>query len=140
MRDLHQLGSNYFVFPSASHSRFEHSLGTGHLCQEYIKKLKLQSQDVEISENVIRSVIVAGLCHNIGHGPYSYPFTDFVHEVLGDKTWDSTHQSIILLDDIVNTNSIDISQEELNLVKDIITGENKFSLSNETYPHWTWQI
>ena len=58
MLDLHQLGSSYFVFPSASNSRFEHSLGFGHLCQEYIEKLQLQSQDVKISKSVIRSVII----------------------------------------------------------------------------------
>lgn len=31
LRDLKQLGSTYYVFPGASHNRFEHSIGTSHL-------------------------------------------------------------------------------------------------------------
>jgi HD superfamily phosphohydrolase len=140
MRDLHQLGSSYFVFPTANHSRFEHSLGTGHLCREYIRKLKMHSHG-EVTESIEKSVIIAGLCHNIGHGPYAYPFTDFVHEVLQDKSWESAQSSIMLLEDIISSNSIDLSQEEINLIKDMIVGENKFSEARkDSYPHWSLQI
>jgi HD superfamily phosphohydrolase len=102
------------------------------------------------------------LCHNIGHGPFAYPFTDFVHEVLGEKFWDSGESSIMLLEDIISKNSVDLSREEINLVKDIILGEFKFSVNFEknqkidniqdfhnlhknsdfslSQPHWTLQI
>jgi deoxynucleoside triphosphate triphosphohydrolase SAMHD1 len=139
MRDLHQLGSSFFVFPTANHSRFEHSLGTGHLCREYLKKLKVHSS--QVTESIEKCIIIAGLCHNIGHGPFAYPFTDFVHEILQDNTWDSGQSSIMLLEDIISKNSIDLSQEEINLIKDIILGGFKYSVSeNLQSPHWTLQI
>ena len=34
MRNIKALGSAYYVFPGACHTRFEHSLGVGHLSKE----------------------------------------------------------------------------------------------------------
>jgi HD superfamily phosphohydrolase len=104
-----------------------------------------------------KSLVVAGLCHNIGHGPYSYPFTDSIRELLNDKTWDSDSTCMMILDDLIDSNSIDLSQQEINLIKDILTGEKKFTsytdqinesdnqikLLNEVdkdYPLWMLQI
>lgn len=137
LRDLHQLGANYLVFPSANHSRFEHSLGTGHLCQELIANLKYNSINTEIPEELKRGIVTAGLCHNIGHGPYSYPFTDFVKEVLNFPNWDNVEAGMMLLDDIVDKNYIDLSQDELKIVKDVIIGEKRHS---SHIPNWALQI
>lgn len=38
LRDLHQLGAAYYVFPGASHRRFEHSIGTSHLVRFYFSR------------------------------------------------------------------------------------------------------
>lgn len=139
-RELHQLGSSYFVFPSANHSRFEHSLGTGYKCQDFIEQLKVSNPEEDITPEITRGVVIAGLCHNIGHGPFSYPFTDFVHENLGDKEWSHIDTSIMLLDQIINENAIDLSTEEVNFIKDLMTGERKFSLYSEKLPNWPLQI
>ena len=40
LREIKQLGTTYLVFPSATHTRFEHSLGVYHLCNEMLEKLK----------------------------------------------------------------------------------------------------
>ena len=41
LRKIKQLGCCYLVFPSAVHTRFEHSIGVYHLAKEYIKKLNV---------------------------------------------------------------------------------------------------
>ncbi len=39
LRSVKQLGTTFLVFPGATHSRFEHSVGTGHLAQQYVHYL-----------------------------------------------------------------------------------------------------
>ena len=40
LRDLKQLGASYFVFPSATHTRFEHSIGVSHLAGKLMETLQ----------------------------------------------------------------------------------------------------
>ena len=81
LKSIKQLGSLNEVFPSACHSRFEHSLGVGYLSEKFINKL-FQNSDIRIDESkkkIIRNVKIAGLFHDIGHGPFSHSFD---HNVL----------------------------------------------------------
>lgn len=64
-----QLGFTYLVFPGATHSRFEHSLGTYYLAREASTRLGLDSNDV-------LEVSLAGLLHDVGHSPFSHSLED----------------------------------------------------------------
>ncbi len=64
---IRQLSQAYMVYPSASHTRFEHSLGVCHMAGQVAKK-------VGIDEKKIPLVRLAGLLHDIGHGPFSHLF------------------------------------------------------------------
>lgn len=125
MRELHQLGSVYLVFPSGSHSRFEHSIGTGHLGNKFVKTLT--DLNYENRENIVKSVTLAGLCHNLGHAPYSYAFFDFVKHTLGIENFDLSHMSTLIFENIVETQHIDMDKEQINLINDIIVGKSKNS-------------
>ena len=46
LRDLKQLGATYLVFPSASHNRFEHSIGVSHLAGIMMDELYLKQPDM----------------------------------------------------------------------------------------------
>lgn len=39
LRDLHQLGLTYYIFPGASHKRFEHSIGVAYLAHKTVKRI-----------------------------------------------------------------------------------------------------
>ena len=65
LRKIRQLGVTNLVFPGANHTRFEHSLGVGHLARKICTNLKLEKDE----ENMI---VAAALLHDIGHGPYSH--------------------------------------------------------------------
>ena len=79
LRNLKQLGSVYYVFPGATHSRFEHSLGVGHLSNLLLNQL-LNSGTLDKSEyrHIHFPMILASVCHDLGHGPFSHLFDNMV--------------------------------------------------------------
>ena len=69
LRGLRQLGSAHFVYPAAKHSRWEHSLGVMHLAGEMVDHLiRVQPGCADETDRVC--VMLAGLCHDLGHGPF----------------------------------------------------------------------
>ena len=74
LRDLKQLGSAYFVFPGACHHRFEHSIGVSHLADSMYARVVENTANLEVSKRDRNVVKVAGLVHDLGHGPFSHVF------------------------------------------------------------------
>ena len=79
LRNIKQLGSGYYVFPGASHNRFEHCLGVAHLSNSLLKKIyQSQPEYNREKEHDLECVTLAGLCHDLGHGPFSHVFDNDV--------------------------------------------------------------
>ena len=66
LQSVSQLGTNRRLFPGATHTRFEHSLGTCYLTRNRARRL------FPNDEKMIKTLGAFGLCHDIGHGPYSH--------------------------------------------------------------------
>jgi uncharacterized protein len=73
LRRLRQLAGSEFVYPAANHTRFEHVLGAMHLAGALSEVLptRLDAYDQE-------QMRLAGLLHDIGHGPFSHVFEPLV--------------------------------------------------------------
>ncbi len=83
LRRIKQLGLTFYVYPGATHTRFQHVLGASHLMKEALNILKLKGH--KISEEEVEASIVAILLHDLGHGPFSHTlessfFTNISHE------------------------------------------------------------
>eukprot|EP01132_Coremiostelium_polycephalum_P000993 gene993-1259_t len=121
LRDLKQLGTTSFVFPCASHSRFEHSLGVSHLAGKYIDKIKLNQPGLEITENDQAFIRIAGLCHDLGHGPFSHAFESWAHST--GKDFHHEEMSIKMLNWIVDENGLDYSTDDMKFIGSLIRGK-----------------
>ena len=67
---INQLGLASVVYPSARHTRFQHSIGAFHLMSEAIRSLS--EKGVYIFDSEAEAVEAAILMHDIGHGPFSH--------------------------------------------------------------------
>ena len=70
LRRIKQLGLSYYVYPGATHTRFEHVLGAMHLMNSAITELRKKGH--QINEEERSAALTAILLHDIGHGPYSH--------------------------------------------------------------------
>ncbi len=71
LRRIHQLGPAMYVYHTAEHSRFSHSLGVYEITRRMIKEIKGISNINEFDQ---LSLLCAALLHDIGHGPFSHSF------------------------------------------------------------------
>ncbi|MDI6776213.1 MAG: HD domain-containing protein [Syntrophales bacterium] len=93
LRRIYQLQSARWVYPAAEHTRFQHSLGAMHIAGEFGRCLYPSLCEVcrdAPSLNYVEELLrVAGLLHDVGHGPYGHFFDDhFLNQ------YDLTHEDL----------------------------------------------
>jgi len=72
LRYIRQLGWTYLVYPGATHSRFEHALGTYNLSRRTLALLSESTPGAGIPEDEQAIVRAAALLHDVGHYPFSH--------------------------------------------------------------------
>jgi HD superfamily phosphohydrolase len=70
LRNIKQLGLTSFVYPGATHTRFQHALGALHLMDQAIQTLR--NKNVKITPEEEEATFIAILLHDSGHGPFSH--------------------------------------------------------------------
>src|SRR2546423_12726897 len=73
LRGIKQLGTAYVVFPSAVHTRFEHSLGTSWMAHRILQSVR---RNYTVSDDDARLIRVAALLHDITHIPFGHTLED----------------------------------------------------------------
>lgn len=105
---IKQLGGCSFVYPSATHTRLEHSIGVCHLSRLACEKLGIRGRMSDL-------VQLAGLLHDVGHGPFSHTTE------LALKT-DHEQAAVRLCEEWATTKEGGVSPAEWKIVSGCING------------------
>ena len=80
LRQIHQLQTAWWVFPSAEHTRFQHVLGAMHLAsravEHWYESLAETCPNTPSRACVESLVRMAALLHDVGHGPFGHFFDE----------------------------------------------------------------
>ncbi|KAI0368467.1 HD-domain/PDEase-like protein [Pilatotrama ljubarskyi] len=124
LRHIKQLGTSYYVWPGASHNRFEHCLGVAYLAQTLAMHLKDSQPSLGITQRDVQCVTIAGLCHDLGHGPWSHVWDNmFIPSILPDKKWCHEDASRMMFDALLEENELELAPDDAAFVKALIMGE-----------------
>jgi len=88
LRRVRQLAGAEYVYPGANHTRFEHSVGVMYLAGEVVENPNISKI---VNGEDVEAVRIAGLLHDVGHGPFSHVF-----EHLLTKKLNKTHEDITM--------------------------------------------
>jgi HD superfamily phosphohydrolase len=120
LRDIKQLGCAFYVFPSATHTRFEHSLGVSYLAGIFINSIKENQPELEITNDDIRHIKIAGLIHDLGHACYSHFFDNHFLKELDNPLREHEERSIYMLEYMNHKYKLDLNDEDINEIEKII--------------------
>ena len=130
LRRLLQTGCGHMVYPSARHTRKEHSIGeifdqtskekynffffmfffrqigVGHLAALYGQLLQKKFPHLNITDIDILCLQIAGTCHDLGHGPESHLYEKYVHECHPELHWTHEETSILMFRHLIKSNGL----------------------------------
>jgi len=123
LRELQQLGVASRIFDSANHTRYQHSLGVAYLAEKFAKILKEKHSNLDITNEDVICVKIAGLCHDIGHGPFSHLFEKFN----ASKEWRHERRSVLMLRHLIaskpiHMESFGLLEKDITFIEEMIEG------------------
>jgi hypothetical protein len=115
LRRISQLGTVSLVYPSANHTRFEHSLGVYHLACKALEGLGIRGKHA-------MRVEAAALLHDVGHAPFSHNVEGVIERRTG-KYHDDVHDLLAEHDvgDVLRDHDLDPGA-----VADLIAGDGPY--------------
>ena len=125
LRRIRQLSGAHLIYPGAQHTRFEHSLGVMHIASMAGQVL---AEKGVVSSDDIQNLRLAGLLHDIGHGPFSHLFEE-IFEEKRKISHEDLGRDIILkteIGDIISKNGFD-----KKLITKLAFGDSKLQFMNE---------
>ncbi len=88
LQNVRQLGFVYRIWPGATHTRYEHSLGVYYLALRALRSLLARGHDgglADVSAADLRVILAAALLHDIGHYPFSHAIEELGHPIVAHE-------------------------------------------------------
>lgn len=123
LRHVAQLGTVEWVFPGASHSRFEHTLGVVYLAKRILRSLV----EIENYREIVDLLSAAAIFHDAGHPPFSHSIEEFgvlakkKHEDRSVQMAKETIESLKNMD-ISASDVAKLLDKKMDYLSDIIAG------------------
>lgn len=124
LRRIHQLGGDFQVYHTAEHTRFSHSLGVYEIVRRMVSEVDEIAGRLDPYEKC--AVMLAGLLHDIGHGPFSHAF-----EAVSNCRHEIVTQRILLEDSEVHAILSAADPRLPQDIADIIAYRHKNELLNQ---------
>ena len=130
LKNIHQLSWTHYVYPGATHTRFEHSIGVMHNVTRFIERLRSYPDDSETRKILdtyfpdkdefirLRKIFrLAGLLHDIGHAPFSHASEELFPDLSGKKMAHEDYTDVIIRRELkeIFENSFDRGLNEYNI-------------------------
>ena len=136
LRDIKQLGCIYQVFTGASHNRFEHSIGVYYLAKKYMNILNLKSDkdnDKYFTDEEYFLISIAALIHDLGHGPFSHVFDDYINFSIHED------RSVKIFRHINKKYNLKYNEDDIQFISDCIYPK-KLDYKKYTHKKFCFQI
>jgi len=122
LRNIKQLGLSYLIYPSANHSRFEHSIGAFYLAQKIVERISTRKAARAEKISYSKEFMAAALLHDIGH----YPFSHAIERSIGLANGAShEEQTINIIRHGKIAEIIKRSKLNIDIICDFINGKGK---------------
>ncbi len=136
LRGVKQLGTAYLIFPGATHSRFEHSIGTLFVTQQLIDAINLNFEldprrNLGIGEGEARVIRAAALIHDVTHIPYGHNFEDQSGML---PRHDSPERFVAMLSEETELGAL---LRNLDLAEDVLRILAPGATNDTTPPYWS---
>ncbi len=120
LRRLKQLATAHWVWLGATHTRFEHSISVSYLAGHLATTLQRKQPELGITDRQILLVQLAGLLHDVGHGPFSHLFDDIF--LAGSQSPMAHHEqrSVAIVTQLLTASIFQYSAEEIAFVQSLI--------------------
>lgn len=124
LKYIKQLGLVNKINDKLNHTRYEHSIGVAYLCKLAIQKLK--EKHIDIPNKLVELVPLAGLLHDIGHGPQSHLFDKYLKSNGDNKYYDHENRSCKIFEHIINNSEYlkkNLNDSDIEFICNMIKGE-----------------
>jgi HD superfamily phosphohydrolase len=121
LKYIKQLGVAYHIFPSAMHTRYEHSIGVLILSLKLFRYLlKNSDEKYQLYEKYEKCIALGALLHDVGHIAFSHLFQDALNR--NNRHFNHEEHSIQIIKKINDEYAL-LDDEEVDIIEAIIQGK-----------------
>lgn len=134
LRWINQLGGVQIAFPNATHTRYAHSIGVYHILNRVLNEVDGAGLLTAVEKTNIK---IAGLLHDLGHGPFSHTFEKIIN-LNANKKQIFTHEDYTCAIISDNNSEINMILKKFNININAIIGI--ISKDYKNYPKYQIQL